>query len=193
MLQKPSGIWCFRKPRPYVTLSGNNLGDVTEKTGETLSTTANKTSGSQVPPWLDPMTTTGSAGSLYAPLPLMRGKKEGDSLWLVTSQHCTPDTTWPKMRNEKERSTQSFRVSFEEESAWTTGKRVKWYNYLGEHLAILHETEFTCTWLATPLSGTGPQHMKTCIYTDLPTNFTRSFIYNPHWNHLAPNKYPPMR
>lgn len=63
----------------------------------------------------------------------------------MTSQYCTPDTTWPNMGNEKERSTQSFRVSFEEESAWATGKRVKWYNYLEEHLAVLHETKLTCT------------------------------------------------
>lgn len=64
-----------------MTLLGNNLGDVTEKTGETLSTTANKTSGSKVPPldWTT-MMTMGSAKSLYAPLPLTRCKKEGDSL-----------------------------------------------------------------------------------------------------------------
>lgn len=64
-----------------MTLLGNNFGDVIEKTGETLSTTANKTSGSKVPPldWTT-MMTMGSAESLYAPIPLTRCKKKGDSL-----------------------------------------------------------------------------------------------------------------
>lgn len=78
---KPSGIWCFRKLRPYVTLVGNNFGDVIEKTGETLLRTANKTPDSKVPPldWTTMMIMS-SAKSLYAPLPRTRCKKEGDSL-----------------------------------------------------------------------------------------------------------------